>query len=48
MSSIMEETPIAKGGHISIGLSPALFDFSIAGAGAGSVKDKTMRYSRDD
>ena len=22
--------------------------FSIAGAGAGSVEDKTMRYSRDD
>ena len=47
-SFIMEETPIEKGGHISIGLLPALSDFSIAGAGAGSVEDKTMRYSRDD
>ena len=44
----MEETPIDKGGHISIGLLLALSDFSIAGAGAGSVEDKTMRYSRDD
>ena len=44
----MEETPIEKGGSISIGSYPALFDFLVAGAGAGSVEDKTMRYSRDD
>ena len=48
MSSIMEGTPIERGGHISIGSLPARSDFLIVGAGAGSVEDKTMRYSRDD
>ena len=48
MLSIMAEMPIVKGGLISAGSLRALSDFSIAGAGAGSVEDKTMRYSGDD